>query len=324
AIIAFGLLRSLLVVFLALNTVVFHGSKFEFTGSATTQIFTAAMALAGVPVMLAALWGASAKAVAPIRLYVYYMLAAMAIDLVFILKDMVISGPCQHLPGVVGPGGAAFACGIARMLNSFTILFVLGVELYFIFVVRSYAEELRLASGQDLSDLAYYSDPKARRAAGMAAGSRYGAVPEYGGLLESRQRMLGGSTAIFSGGHHELRYPRVCGNGRGGQPMSAERPPGATPRRPPALVMMKRRNQGRIRVARISMSILIFSVRWIVGSTGAAAPVRCLRGPGGHGGVRLGLPVRALPNGAARISGHPAPPAPDRCRAAGHPPPHTL
>jgi len=206
AIIIFGLLRSLLVLFVALNTIVFHGSNFEFAGSATTQIFTAAMALAGVPVMLAAWWGASAKAVAPLHLYMYYMVVVMAVDLFFIFEDMVINSPCGHLTGVVGANGAAFACGIARILNSFTIFFIVGVELYFIFVVRSYAEELRIG-GQDLADMAC-NNPKARLAEGVATGSRYDAVQEYYGCaLESRQQVLGGSTAIFSGGRHELRYP---------------------------------------------------------------------------------------------------------------------
>jgi len=209
-IIVFGLLRSLLLIFVAISTMVFHSSRFEFTGSTASQIFAAAMGLAGVPLMLGALWGVSAKAEAPIRLYVYYMVVVMAIDVFFILKDMVFSGPCTHLGGIVGSNGAAFACGVARIFNSCTIFFILGVEMYFIFVVMSYAEELQLGRGPDLSDLAYYNDPKARLTEGMATGSYYDAVQEYGGVLESRQQVLGGSTTIFGGKRHELRYPPPC------------------------------------------------------------------------------------------------------------------
>jgi len=205
----FGLLRSLFVIGVALSSMVFHTSRLEFTGSTAVQIFAAAVGLAGVPLMLGALWGISAKAEAPVRLYVYYMVTIMAIDIFFILKDMVFSGPCSHMGGIAGAGGAAFACGMARIFNSFTIFFILGVEMYFIFVVMSYAEELQLGRGPDLSDLAYYNDPKARLADGMA-GSYYDAVQEYGGVLESRQQLLGGSTAIFGGKRHELRYPPPC------------------------------------------------------------------------------------------------------------------
>lgn len=162
--------------------------------------------------MLGALWGVAAKAEAPIRLYVFYMAVVMAIDVIFILKDMVFSGPCQALGGVIGSNGVAFACGMARILNSFTIVFILGVEMYFIFVVLSYAEELQLGRGPDLSDLAYYNDPKARLSEGLATGGYYDAVQEYGGVgvLESRQQVLGGSTTIFGGKRHELRYPPPC------------------------------------------------------------------------------------------------------------------
>jgi len=210
AIILLGLLRSLLEIGIALNTIVLHSSAFDFAGSTTLQILAAALGLAGVPLMLGALWAVSAKAEAPLRLYVYYMVAVMAIDLFFILKDMVFSGPCQHLGGVVGSSGVAFACGVARISNSITIGLILGVELYFIFVVTSYAEEVQLGHGPDLSDLAYHHDPKARLAESLGAGGYYDALQEYGGALESRQQVLGGSTAIFGGRLHELRYPPPC------------------------------------------------------------------------------------------------------------------
>jgi hypothetical protein len=210
AIIVFSLLRSLLVIGIAVSTMVFHSSVFAFSGSIATQVFAAAIGLAGVPLMLGALWGVAAKAEAPIRLYVYYMVVVMAIDVFFILKDMVFSGPCQHLGSVIGSNGAAFACGMARIFNSFTIFFILGVEMYFIFVVMSYAEEVQLGRGPDLSDLAYYNDPKARLTEGMATSGYYDAVQEYGGVLESRQQVLGGSTTIFGGKRHELRYPPPC------------------------------------------------------------------------------------------------------------------
>jgi len=210
AILAFQLLRNLLVIFMAVTTMVFHSARFEFAGGSTTQIITAGLALAGVPVIAAAAWGIMAKAESPIRLYVYYMFFVMGVDIFFVLKDMVISGPCTSMPGLHEQSGAAFACGMARIFNSVTIFFIMGVEMYFIFVVASYAEELQLRGGTDLSDLAYYNDPKQRIHDSISAGGYYDAMQEYGSL-ETREQVLGGSTAIF-GQHHELRYPPPGGH----------------------------------------------------------------------------------------------------------------
>lgn len=202
----FSLVRALFVIFIALTTMVFHSSYFQFTGSIAIQIFNAAMALAGLPLLLVAFWAVVVKAEAPIRLYVYYMVASLSVDVFFIVKDLVISGPCQNLPEVVAASGAAFACGMARVFNSVTIFFILGVELYFIFVVMSYCEELSLGGGPDLSDLAYYNDPKRKFVDSIDEGGYYDTIQDYGAILESSQQVLGGSVAIF-GESHELRYP---------------------------------------------------------------------------------------------------------------------
>lgn len=202
----------MLVIFMALTTMVFKSPYFEFTGSNTTQICNAALALAGLPLILVAFWAVVAKAEPPIRLYVYYMVLVFSVDIFFIVKDMIISGPCQHLPGVIAESGAAFACGMARLFNSVTIIFILGVELYFVFVVLSYCEELQLGGGPDLSDLAYYNDPKKRIVDSIAgAGGYYDTIQDYGNILETNQQILGGSTHIF-GKSHELRYPPPGGH----------------------------------------------------------------------------------------------------------------
>merc|ERR1719221_369458 len=123
------------------------------------QTAMAALALGGLPLILMAFWGVFAKAEAPIRLFLYYMLLLFVVDVVFIVKDLIFVGPCEHMPSIISKNGAAFTCGIARVFNCFTIFVVLGIEFYFFFVVMSYCEELSLG-GPDLSDLAYDGDRK--------------------------------------------------------------------------------------------------------------------------------------------------------------------
>lgn len=189
------------------------------------QIFIAGLCLAGLPLILLALWAVSQKYEVPIRMYWWYMVLCILVDMVFVVKDFVLTASCGHLPGVVDREGKAFACGVLRLANYGTVFMMIGVQCYCLFVVFSFCEDLAHGGGPDLTDLAS-TKGRAMRKAPMTErdsyydvgslranlnNSTYGSA--YDGAVSSG---LGGSTVIFGGvgqnlgisdNYHDMSFP---------------------------------------------------------------------------------------------------------------------
>lgn len=209
SILLFNLQRNLLFILVAFMTIVFKNPFFSYSGSMALQTFLAALAIAGVPLILLALWAVHNKAEAPLRLYSYYMVLSFLIDMVFIVKEFIITGACSHIPTIVSRNGEAFACGAARSANAFAVITAVSVELYLIFIVFSHCEELALGVGPDLSDLTgpLTSDPMKRLEPYHRAIEALNANHEITYGVYSQATGLGGSKPIFGGNFHELEFP---------------------------------------------------------------------------------------------------------------------
>jgi hypothetical protein len=212
SILVFNLHRNLFFVFVAVMTMVFKNPMFSYSGSLTLQTFLAGLAIAGVPLILLALWAVHNKSEGPLRLYSYYMVLSFLIDMVFVTKEFIISGACSHIPTIVSRSGEAFACGAARGANTVAVVTTVSIELYLIFIIFSYCEDLALSGGPDLSDLAgpLTSDPMKRLGPYRRSLEALNANLESNyGCAYSRNTAggLGGSQPIFGGEFHELEFP---------------------------------------------------------------------------------------------------------------------
>lgn len=166
-ILIFNLLRNLFVIYVALMTMVFRFDNFYFSsavGGSSLQVFFAGWALAGLPLICLALWAVSRRCEGPLRMYGGYLALSFLIDMVFVARDILPAGVCSHQPtrtselhkGVtleVSPEGAAFACGAARGLTAATILTIVLIEAYLIYIVFSYCEYLDAGGESEISDL---------------------------------------------------------------------------------------------------------------------------------------------------------------------------
>lgn len=120
------------------------GPTYGYATSAASQISAAAWSLIGIPIILAALWGAYHRAEGHIRFYLYYGIVSFLIDLAYVVNLFIIRDTCVHLDSTAVPqGDAAFACAVSQTLSIGTLAALTGSSLYIIYAVWSYCEDLR-------------------------------------------------------------------------------------------------------------------------------------------------------------------------------------
>jgi len=178
------------------------------------EVVVAGFALAGLPLIAAAFWGVLSKSEALIRVYLFYLVCSFIFDSYFILRIFILSGPCESMPQILRDTGMAFACGVARIVNGSAVTTFWGLQLYMIYIVWSYVEDMAAGGGPDLSDLvvdedtfmlkrAHHEDPFASM---VGLGEHVPA--EYGSIYDAAaDGGIGGSARIFNGNRHEMSYP---------------------------------------------------------------------------------------------------------------------
>merc|ERR1712063_220536 len=89
-----------------------------------------------------------------IRLYLYYLFLACALDSAFLGHKML--SPCNHLEHLGLAGDTrAFACGVARITDLSLAAILLAVQLYALHIVHSLAEEFHHGLGVAFDELGY-------------------------------------------------------------------------------------------------------------------------------------------------------------------------
>lgn len=215
AILAVNLFRNVATLAVAVLNVAFHNHAIEFAGSLGAQTAIAAFCLAGIPIIVGGLWGVCHKAEAPLRLYWWYLVVSLLLDMYFIVDSLILRNPCLHLGGLIARNGQAFACGAARGMNLFTTATMLGISFYLAFVVLSHCEDLAaVGSGTTLSDLSYYGEVGQRKKLSamdhiVGDASRYYCGDAYGTAI-SQAALEGaeqGSVPLFGNSYHQMQYP---------------------------------------------------------------------------------------------------------------------
>eukprot|EP00928_Gymnodinium_smaydae_P055503 TRINITY_DN39022_c0_g1_i1.p1 TRINITY_DN39022_c0_g1~~TRINITY_DN39022_c0_g1_i1.p1 ORF type:complete len:294 (+),score=60.19 TRINITY_DN39022_c0_g1_i1:143-1024(+) len=116
------------------------------------EIAMAGFCLAGLPIIVMGMWGAFRRIESLLRVYFYYEVLMVLIFLWLCLKQTVLSNPCKHMPDMLESNGSAVGCGIMRGAVSTIFVFFTGIEIYLVFIVWSYCEDLAEA-GADLAVL---------------------------------------------------------------------------------------------------------------------------------------------------------------------------
>jgi len=159
SVILFNLLRALVALWEATMVIGLQHPDYDYLKEGRVEILVqSGMALAGVPVMLFALWGVSERDEGPIRVYGYYMLLGWLFDETMTVRSIASDSPCDFTAGHER-SGQAFNCGAIRSLDFAAVATLTGIEFYFVFVIFSFCESLRISGGgagfQDLSKTAF-------------------------------------------------------------------------------------------------------------------------------------------------------------------------
>lgn len=211
AILLYNFLQNIFVISMVTLRIVFKSEMGSLTPDLTLQIVVAGYTLSGLPIIIVAFWGTLNKAEGPLRLYWLYMVLTFAFDSVFIFKNFVLEGPCEHLPPVFSGSGRAFACGMARGTNVTSVVAMVVIQLYCIFVVHSYCDDLaQSAGGLDLGDLQKRQRPLPTQN-NYDVDSVYvhclGTPDAYGTVSSiAAAKTQGGSSKVF-GEYHEMSFP---------------------------------------------------------------------------------------------------------------------
>lgn len=178
-----------------------------------TQVIVTGYALVGLPVLLSALYGVVANIEVYLRLYMAYLCCSVAFSSYFIIKIFLLSGPCSSASSLMREVGRAFACGVATIGNDLLVTVMWGLQLYFLYVVWSYAEDMATGGAVGFSDLACDSDVllekrKIEDPFGSLAGLQDHVPTGYGSVYEAAaDGGIGGSTRLFGMSRHDMQYP---------------------------------------------------------------------------------------------------------------------
>jgi hypothetical protein len=190
-------------VFVPVVTIVL---KYTYTATSyTQQTAVAGIGLAGIPIICVAFWGVRNRVEVPIRLYGYYLVLCLLLDLAFMLDEFYYSSPCAMNP-FAEKKGSAFQCGATRVFDVIGFMAFMSITGYLTFVVFSYCEELAAGgAGPELSDLAFSPNEhfNLKKDQFDHIFTRFDMSKEsYGAMTFG-----GGSHTLFGRHHHMMEYP---------------------------------------------------------------------------------------------------------------------
>jgi len=177
------------------------------------QVFVAGYCFGGQALVVAAFWGVVTKTETFLRVYMLYLLACCGFVSYNVLNIFVFSGVCSSLSEQFKAIGESFACGVVRAVTGIVVSVTLGLQLYCLFVVWSYLEDLAFGGAPDLSDLIVDEDTLLHRKRKQDLADSYAGLvendaAEYGSVYDvAADGGLGGSSRIFNGYRHEMEYP---------------------------------------------------------------------------------------------------------------------
>lgn len=221
-ILVYNLLQNLWFVFQAIGHMILKSITFGFMQDRVVECAITALCLAGIPLIVVAFLSVPRHIEAPIRAYFFYMILVIIIDLCFFVKRFLLAPQCDDLPQALEMHGRAFACGLIRGGDITAVVSAISIQAYFVHVVWSFCEDLRLggAASTGMADLTYSKEAVLKRdirdqedyynKGVIKLQSEWGHAHDFlgqYGTVEEWQQGIGGSQRILGGTFHDLNYP---------------------------------------------------------------------------------------------------------------------
>lgn len=128
---------------MAMGSVLLNLPTYSYGTSTGTQIFDAIWSLAGIPIVLLGLWGASHRMEPHVRIYLYYLVVSVIIDTCYLAELFLLRDSCVRLQlDSQLNEGRAFACGVARGMSMTAFGLATAAVAYMCYIVYSFCEDL--------------------------------------------------------------------------------------------------------------------------------------------------------------------------------------
>jgi len=210
-----NLIQNVFYITTATSNIIFRIPTFGFQMNLVTQTFNASFCLLGIPFIVAAFQGVMRRLETHVRLYFYYMVVSFVLDMAVLMAYFLTEEPCSTLPAALRAHGSAFACGFTRIVTIGSVLLLTVIQMYFMFAVWSFCEELKAGgAGSGLPELlasrGKVNLKRSSRASpgdslfGTGIGGGPGFPVAYGSLAGPA---MGAGSGIFDGTYHETSYP---------------------------------------------------------------------------------------------------------------------
>jgi hypothetical protein len=227
-VILLNLIQNIFYIYTATSNIILRIPTMGAQQGLVSQTWNAAWCLLGIPFIFAGIWGVLCKQESTLRLYLYYLVASFLLDIVFCISFFLTTEICADMPVPLRQHGMAFACGFMRLLSLGFILGMITLLTYFIFVVWSFCEDLKIGNQgagfpQLLESAGEYRIKRRQAAAfghpasGMAMAGTYGATGLdnmqrmydnfYTPGLENENARLFAGPFQQTGRYHEMQYP---------------------------------------------------------------------------------------------------------------------
>jgi len=185
-------------------------------GNPGSVILMTGFCLAGLPLIACGLYGATHRLEPPVRVYFWYFAFCAFGDMAAIIYSAVFVDQCSSVGAMVSVAAKSFVCGAQRIFFILLIAMLVILQLYILFAIWSYCEELReVGGGKVLTDLLGTKEDMKKR--------KYKHDHHYGQILHAGAAVrgpfsthdydavntvgFGGNVAIFGGDHHETSFP---------------------------------------------------------------------------------------------------------------------
>mmetsp|Transcript_111085 Transcript_111085/g.313373 ORF Transcript_111085/g.313373 Transcript_111085/m.313373 type:complete len:246 (+) Transcript_111085:74-811(+) len=195
-----------------------QSERFMFVESATTAMVVAAIALIGIPLILLAMCGMRWKQEVPLRIYLWYFLICVVVDLGYATWNHILPMMRCNLPSLETRERhmEAFACGASRGSASAIVFLLTAIQMYMVFIVASHCENI--AEGGCCPDFKDLDAPRSRTRKSFELQDTYGIVTDYVGRsswisgpsdFSGNYPMSGwgSSRPILGGMYHCMAYP---------------------------------------------------------------------------------------------------------------------
>jgi len=224
-IMAFHFLACLLVLILSFSEIVLHVTEFDKV-SLPSVMWITGLYLAGLPIIVAAVYGVMRRVEVNVRIYLYYLMVCFVIDTILLLYGFVLHDACGSGGNVMNmlsaDFGSAFMCGFLRIASFLFVASAISMEVYCLYIVWSFCEDVHLGeSGPGLWELIPGKEEAFKKKHDRHKGERDGPYSDIVGLAHTKlpgpypspygaldSLGLPGNT-IFGGSEHDMNYPPV-------------------------------------------------------------------------------------------------------------------